>query len=190
MEELKLIISNSIFYFVNRLNNIYTNMEILFILAVIIGLILILLGFVGCIIPALPGPPLAFIALLILKLTDPTVFTTKFIFIIGAITVVVYFLDYILPIMGAKMYKASKQGIWFSIIGMLIGMFFFPPFGMILGLLLGAILGELISGKARAEAIKIGFVSFGFSLLSIFIKILLTGVMAFYFIEAVFEYYT
>ncbi len=165
-------------------------MEILFILAVIIGTILILIGFIGCIIPALPGPPLAFIALLILKLTDPSVFTTKFMFIIGAITIAVYFLDYILPIMGAKMYKASKQGIWFSIIGMLLGMFFFPPFGMISGLLFGAIIGELISGKAKTEAIKIGFVSFVFSMLAIFIKILLTGVMAFYFIGAVFEYYT
>jgi len=165
-------------------------MEIIFVLAVIFGAILILVGFVGCIIPALPGPPLAFIALLILKLTEPSIFTAKFMFIIGAMTVAVYFLDYILPIMGAKMYKATKQGIWFSIIGMLIGMFFFPPFGMILGLLLGAILGELISGKAKAEAVKIGFVSFIFSLLSIFIKILATGVMAFYFIEAVIKYYT
>jgi len=164
-------------------------MEILFVAAVIIGVILILTGFIGCVVPALPGPPLAFIALLILKLTEPSVFSTKFMFIMGTITIAVYFLDYILPIMGAKMYKASKQGIWFSIIGMFIGMFFFPPFGMILGLLCGAILGELISGKAKIEAIKIGFVSFIFSILAIFIKILLTGVMAFYFIEAVFEYY-
>ena len=68
-------------------------------------------------------------------------------------------------------------------------MFFFPPFGVIIGLLLGAIIGELISGKAKAEALKIGFVSFVFSLISIFIKIVLVSVMAFYFTMAIFQHY-
>lgn len=107
----------------------------------------------------------------------------------AAITVIVFGLDYVLPIFGAKLYKASKQGIWFSVIGMLIGIFFFPPFGMILGLLIGAIIGELISGKAKLEAIKIGFVSFVFSLLAILIKIALVGVMTFYFTKAAIEYF-
>jgi uncharacterized protein YqgC (DUF456 family) len=107
----------------------------------------------------------------------------------GIITALVYLLDYFLPLIGARLFKASKQGIWFSIIGMLIGIFFFPPFGMIIGLLLGAIIGELISGKAKEEALKVGFVSFVFSIISILIKIFLVGLMAFYFTKAVFQYY-
>lgn len=164
-------------------------MDIVLILAIIGGIILLLAGFAGCIIPALPGPPFGYLALVILKLADSSIFSTKFLIIMGIITVAVYFLDYLLPIFGAKVFKASKQGIWFSIIGMLLGMFFFPPFGVIIGLLLGAVVGELISGKAKAEALKIGFVSFVFSLISIFIKIVFVSIMAFYFTMAIFQYY-
>lgn len=164
-------------------------MDLIFIGAIILGIILIIAAFIGCIVPALPGPPFAFLALLILKFADSSTFSQNFLIIIAIITVVVYFLDYILPILGAKLFKASKQGIWFSIIGMLIGMFFFPPFGMILGLLLGAIIGELISGKAKAEALKVGIVSFIFSLLAILIKIALVGIMAYYFAKAAIVYY-
>jgi uncharacterized protein YqgC (DUF456 family) len=164
-------------------------MELLFTVSIIIGAFLIILAFIGCILPALPGPPFAFLALLLLKFAEPTIFSSNFLYSMAGITVIVFGLDYVLPILGAKFYKASKQGIWFSVIGMLIGIFFFPPFGMIMGLLIGAIVGELISGKAKLEAIKIGFVSFAFSLLAILIKIALVGVMAFYFLKAVIQYF-
>lgn len=164
-------------------------MDVLLIGAIILGIGLIILGFVGCLVPALPGPPFAFLSLIILDLAETSIFSSKFLLTMGIITAGVYFLDYILPVFGAKMFKATKQGIWFSIIGMIIGMFFFPPFGMILGLLLGAIIGELIAGKAKLEAVKIGFVSFAFSLLAIIIKIILVSIMAFYFSKAVIQYY-
>lgn len=160
-------------------------MDILFIGAIILGIILLIVAFIGCIIPALPGPPFGFLALLMLKMADTSIFSSDFILVMAFITVFVVGLDYVLPIFGAKIYKASKKGIWFSIFGMLIGIFFFPPLGMIFGLLLGAIIGELLAGKAKTEAIKIGFVSFLFSLLAILIKIALVGVMSFYFTKAV-----
>ncbi|MBK8944741.1 MAG: DUF456 domain-containing protein [Ignavibacteriae bacterium] len=162
-------------------------MESFFFLAAIIGFGLILLGFAGCIIPGLPGPPLAFAALIVLKLADASIFSVSFLVIMALLNIAVYFLDYLLPFVGAKSFKASRKGIIFSVIGMLIGMFFFPPFGMMLGLLFGAIIGELLAGKAKSEAIKIGLVSFAFSLFAIFIKIILTAVMAFYFTKAVIE---
>lgn len=95
------------------------------------------------------------------------------------LTVLVTVLDYVLPIWGAKVYKASKYGIWGSIIGMIIGVFFFPPWGMILGLLVGAVLGELIAGKQSSEAFKVGFVTFAASIIMIFAKLVLSGIMSF-----------
>ncbi|MDX1699907.1 MAG: DUF456 family protein, partial [Melioribacteraceae bacterium] len=59
----------------------------------------------------------------------------------------------------------------------------------IIGLLLGAIVGELIAGKAKKEAVKIGIVSFLFSLLAILIKITLVGIMSYYFTKGIIEYY-
>ena len=164
-------------------------MDYLFLGVIIIGVLLLIIAFIGCILPGLPGPPISFLALLLLKFFKPSIFTNEFLISMGIITVIAYFLDYFLPVLGAKMYKASNTGIWFSIIGMVIGLFFIPPFGMILGLLIGAIIGELISGKAKEEAIKIGFVSFLFSLLAILIKIILVGIMSFYFVEAVIGYF-
>jgi uncharacterized protein YqgC (DUF456 family) len=164
-------------------------MEITFLAAAIGGTFLIIAAFVGCILPALPGPPLGFLALLILKLAEPLTFSSNFMYSIAGITIIVFGLDYILPIWGAKIYKATKMGIWFSVIGMIIGIFIFPPFGMILGLLIGAIIGELAAGKAKKEALKVGFVSFIFSMLAIIIKLALVAVMAFYFTKAVIEYY-
>lgn len=63
---------------------------------------------------------------------------------------------------------------------MLIGVLFFPPWGMILGLLIGAVSGELIAGKQSAEAFKVGFVTFAASMIMILVKLILSGVMTFY----------
>ena len=164
-------------------------MDLFLIGIVLLGYILLITAFVGCIIPGLPGPPFAFLSLIAIHLFDNSIFSSQFLWTLGLITLGVFFLDYLLPIWGAKMFKATKFGVWFSIIGMIIGIFFFPPFGMILGMLFGAITGELFAGKAKIEAIKVGLISFLFSLFAIIIKIALVGVMAFYFTKSVINLY-
>lgn len=164
-------------------------MDLLLVGIILLGYVLIITAFIGCIIPGLPGPPFAFLSIIAIYLFDNSTFSSQFLWIIGIITMGVFFLDYLLPIMGAKMFKATKYGIWFSIIGMLIGIFFFPPFGMILGMLFGAIIGELVAGKAKAEAIKVGIISFIFSIFAILIKIALVGIMAYYFTKSVIYLY-
>jgi uncharacterized protein len=155
---------------------------------IFVGLLIAVVGLIGCIIPAIPGPPLNFLSLVILELAIEDAFPLDFYFLWGGITIVVTVLDYVLPIMGAKVYKASSYGIWGSIIGMVIGILFLPPFGMILGLFIGAVLGELIAGKEDWEALKIGTVTFIASMLMIFIKLAVSGVMTFYFIKRSVEY--
>ena len=157
------------------------------IVLIILGAIISIVGIVGCIIPALPGPPLNFIALLIIgaaKHWQP--FDSKFIFIMLAITIVVTALDYVIPIMGAKKYGATKAGIWGSILGMIVGMIFFPPFGLIVGTFVGAIIGEMIIGKQSSDAIKAGWGTFIGSILGILLKVTASGVMTFYYFKAVF----
>ncbi len=155
---------------------------------IIIGLLIAVVGIIGCIIPAIPGPPLNFLSLVILELAIEDAFSSDFFILWAIITVVVTVLDYLLPIMGAKVYKASGFGIWGSIIGMIIGIFFFPPFGMILGLFVGAVFGELIAGKEEWQALKVGTVTFAASMLMILIKLAVSGIMTFYFIKRSVEY--
>lgn len=138
-------------------------------------------GIIGCIIPALPGPPFNFLAIVLLKLFRPESFSSELIIVFGVITLAVTILDYVFPIMGIKIYKASRYGIWGSIIGMLVGLFFFPPFGMIIGLLIGAVIGEFVAGKNGTEAFRIGLVTFVASIIMIIVKLIISGIMTFYF---------
>lgn len=156
---------------------------------ILVGLLIAVAGLIGCIIPAIPGPPLNFLSLVILELAIEDAFPLDFYFLWGGITIVVTFLDYVLPVMGAKVYKASSFGIWGSIFGMIIGILFFPPFGMIFGLFIGAVLGELMAGKEEWEALKIGTVTFAASMLMILAKLALSGVITYYFIKRSIEYF-
>lgn len=158
-------------------------------LLIIIGLVISLIGLIGCIIPALPGPPLSFLSLVILEFAIDGAFTIEFFYLWGGITIAVVLLDYILPILGAKVYKASSYGIWGSIFGMIVGIIFFPPFGMILGLFAGAVLGEVIAGKKELEALKVGGATFLASMIMIFIKLAVSGVMLYYFVKRSLEYF-
>ena len=42
---------------------------------IILGSICLLVGLIGCIVPMLPGPPIAYVALVLLQLTDKVTFT-------------------------------------------------------------------------------------------------------------------
>ena len=159
-------------------------MDVLSIVLIILGIGLAVIGIIGCIVPGLPGPPLNYLSLILVQIINHDAFTTKFLIWFGAVTVVVYLLDYILPILGAKLFNASKYGIWGSIIGMIIGIFFFPPYGLILGVLFGAIIGELLAGKNHSEALRVGFASFAASMLVMVIKLALSFTLTVYFFKS------
>ncbi|MDD3641420.1 MAG: DUF456 domain-containing protein, partial [Atribacterota bacterium] len=125
---------------------------------IIIGFILNIIGIIGVIVPALPGVVLNYLALILLYLSrGQTAISIDMLIIFGLLTVSVSVLDYILPFLGAKKYGASRTGIWGAAVGMIIGLLFFPPFGIIFGLLIGAFVGELIAGKDQSQAFKAGF---------------------------------
>ena len=157
-------------------------------IVIIIGFIVAVAGIIGCIVPGIPGPPLNFLSLVILEIGIKDAFSMDFYITWGLITVAVVVLDYVLPVWGAKAYKSSKYGIWGSIIGMILGIIFFPPFGMIIGLFLGAVIGELVAGKEHWEALKVGTVTFVASILMILVKLAVSGIMTYYFVERSVEY--
>jgi hypothetical protein len=134
------------------------------------GIILILAGILGAVIPGLPGPPLSFLALVMLQFTQKPPFTENFLIIMGLIMAAVTLLDYYIPIYGTKKFGGSKQGIRGSTIGLIIGVFILPllgivigPFGLlgiILGPFAGAYVGELMAGKNPETALRSAVGSF------------------------------
>ena len=153
------------------------------ILLIVLGSIFIISGILGCVLPIIPGPPLSYIGLLLLHFTERYQFSSKFLIIWAIITVVVYALDYLIPAWGTKKFGGSKRGVWGSIIGLVIGLFFFPPFGIIIGPFLGAVIGELTAGKESGEALKSGFGSFMGFLAGTLLKLITSGMMTWYFIK-------
>jgi uncharacterized protein YqgC (DUF456 family) len=106
--------------------------------------------------------------------------------ILGVFTAIAIIIDYVLPILGAKIYGVSKKGILGSIAGMIIGAIWFPPFGMIIGILLGAIIGEIAAGKKDSEALKAGFAAFIGTMLSMLFQVTLSAVMLIWYIAKLF----
>ncbi|HNW56915.1 MAG TPA: DUF456 domain-containing protein [Bacteroidales bacterium] len=148
----------------------------------ILGIILMILGIIGCLVPVLPGPPFSFLGLISLHLTRFGDFTTSTLITLGAIAVVVTILDYIVPVWGTKKFGGSKYGMRGATVGLIIG-FFLGPMGMIIGPLLGAFVGEMIFKDDMNYALKAGFGSLLGFLTGVGLKLAASFVMTFYFVK-------
>jgi len=148
----------------------------------ILGIILMVLGIIGCLVPVLPGPPLSFLGLILLHLTRFGHFTTPTLITFGAIAVIVTVLDYIVPVWGTRRFGGSKYGTRGATIGLVIGLFL-GPMGIILGPLIGAFVGEMIFRDDLAYAFKAGFGSLLGFLTGIGLKLAASLVMTFYFVK-------
>ena len=153
---------------------------------IVLGSLLLIVGVLGCIIPIIPGPPISYISLLLLQITEKHPFTTRFLVIWALITTVVTVLDYVVPVYGTKKFGGSKKGIWGATIGLFIGIFFFPPIGIIVGPFLGALIGELIAGKESKVAFMSALGSFIGFVAGTLLKIVASVTMAYYFIVNIF----
>jgi len=156
------------------------------IIVIIIGATLTLLGLAGCVLPLLPGPPLSFIGVVLLALINhfSPPLTPTLIIGVAIITLAVMVAEYILPLISAKKYGASKWGIWGSVAGMVIGISF-SPFGMFLGAFIGAVVMEWLVQKEKRRAIKAGWGVFIGSLAGTALKLGASGMMAYYFIRGI-----
>ncbi len=154
------------------------------ILLIVLAGILLIIGFLGCILPVIPGVPLSYIGILLLHFSPKVQFSSEFLIGWGIAVIAVQLLDYIIPIWGTKKFGGSKYGVWGSMIGMILGLFF-GPWGIILGPFVGAVIGEMLAGKASNEAIRAGFGAFVGFLLGTISKLVVAGFLIYYYVEAV-----
>ncbi|RKD90114.1 DUF456 domain-containing protein [Mangrovibacterium diazotrophicum] len=150
-------------------------------LLIILGACCILIGIAGSVLPVLPGPPISYLGLLLMHFTDKYQFSTKFLIIWAAISVATVLLDQLIPVWGTKKFGGSKQGVWGSVIGLLIGMIFLGPPGIIIGPFLGAVAGELIAGKRSSQALRAGTGALLGFLAGTILKLVVSGMMCWYF---------
>lgn len=156
------------------------------ILLIIISGLLLLIGILGSLVPILPGPPIAFCGLILVQFSSKHPFSVEFLVIFGLLAIISAVIDNILQVYATKKFNGSKKGIWGSAIGLIIGLLFFPPFGIIIGPMVGAFIGEILDGKSPNNSVKPAFGSFIGFLSSIFLRFALSIVMTYYFVVKVF----
>ena len=78
------------------------------ILLIVFGIICLLVGLAGCILPALPGPPLAYIGMLLLHFTDRAQFSTIELVVWLVLVILIQVLDYFVPLLGCLLYTSPS----------------------------------------------------------------------------------
>mgnify|MGYP002625644606 CR=1 FL=1 len=147
------------------------------IIAVIIGLV----GLVGCFLPVLPGPPISWGALLLLYFFGNGEMSLRFLLIWLGVTVLVTVLDYIVPAQFTRVTGGSKAAGRGSMVGLIAGLVFFPPWGMIAGAFLGALLAEILVNRSSiADSVKPALGSFFGFLTGTFLKFVSSALMFWY----------
>jgi len=154
---------------------------------IIVGAILVIVGIVGSIIPALPGPTLSFIAVLLLFFAKGSgVVPVSALVVIGVLAVLLIAMDYIAPVLGAKFFGSTKYGLIGAIIGVVLGGLTLFPWGIFIGPFLGAMVGEMIGGKDSKKAAKAGVGTLLGSAAMTFFQVLFSVVVAVYFFMKLF----
>jgi hypothetical protein len=114
---------------------------------IIVGLF-ILVGVAGSILPGLPGSPLVFLGILIYAIYDKFEnIGWKTLIILLLLTLFSALIDYISGVFGVKKYGGSKQTVWGSIIGGVLGLILFSFLGVFsfLGIIIGTFLGAFLT---------------------------------------------
>ena len=123
----------------------------------VLTLLLMLLGLIGAVLPGLPGPPLIFVAALLHRLYfgDRSV-AVWVIVVLGLLAAISFALDFAATTLGARKLGATWRGMVGAGLGAVLGLFIFPPWGLILCPLFAATFAELLGGRQWREAGRAG----------------------------------
>lgn len=150
----------------------------------ILGVLAMLAGIAGCILPLLPGPPVAWLGLLLLHFSKYAHVSGRLLIITAAITILIMLLDYFMPVWATKRFGGTKAGQRGAAIGIIAG-FFIGPWGIIIGPLAGAFIGEMLAAPKESDrALKAAVGSFIGFLMSIGIRLIWCVLLAWWFVRA------
>jgi uncharacterized protein YqgC (DUF456 family) len=121
----------------------------------IFSFLMMILGLIGCFFPIIPGPLTGWFGFVFLYQIEHVKSNKTLLLITFVIALLIFLVDYLLPILGTKIFGGSKKGVIGASIGLIIGVVFLGPFGLIIGPFLGAFIGELLNDIRKIDlAIK------------------------------------
>jgi len=116
--------------------------------------LLLLPGFAGVFLP-LPSLPYMFGITLIFGFIDQWQHLSYIkLVVLGIIMLISFAAEYLTGLIGAKYSGAAKISIVFGLVGTIIGLIVFPPFGGIAGLFLGILASEFLHFRDHIKALK------------------------------------
>ena len=119
--------------------------------------LIVIIGLIGTVLPALPGIPIMFAGLLLAAWStdfEPVGWGT--IGLLGALTVLSVMIDFLSAAFGAKRQGASPRAFWGATLGAVVGLFF-GLIGIILGPFIGAVAAEMSAGSGAHQAGRSGY---------------------------------
>ena len=148
----------------------------------ITAVILFILGFLGTILPALPGPILIWAGMLGYGYFVNFENLSVSFYLSQALAVgLIYVVDYLSVVLGAKKYGGSRYAGWGAAAGTLVGLITLGPLGVIVGPFAGAVLVEILTGRTAQQAVKVGIGTIIGFLGGTFVKLLMEIVMIIWF---------
>lgn len=125
----------------------------------LVALLLVVVGLIGVVVPAVPGPILIFAGLLIAAWADGFVRVgVGTMVMVGMLTVATYIVDIATMALGMKRLGTSKRAMAGAAAGTIVGIFF-GFLGLIIGPFVGAALGELTAYRDVRRAGRAGVVA-------------------------------
>lgn len=152
----------------------------------ILAVLLIAIGFIGIIVPVLPGLVFVFAGLLIAAWVDDFQRVGWLpISILGILTLLSFVADIVATGLGAKKAGASREAVIGAAIGTVIGLFFGIS-GIFAGPFLGAAVGEYRANRDLVKAGKVGYGTLFGLVIAVAMKIALALTMIGVFVTAYF----
>jgi uncharacterized protein YqgC (DUF456 family) len=155
---------------------------------VIVASLFMFLGIIGSFLPVLPGPLTSWVGLLIFHLIDVVPMNWTFLILTFIVAMSIWILDYIIPAIGTKRFGGTKAGMIGTTLGLIAGLIFLGPFGIIIGPFFGALVGELLNKSETDKAIKAAFGSFIGFIASALIKFSVALIFLGFFISKILDY--
>jgi uncharacterized protein YqgC (DUF456 family) len=149
-----------------------------------LAVILVIVGLIGIVMPALPGTILVFAGLCLAAWADGFMrVSVATMVVLGLLAAASYSVDFIATVLGVKRAGASKRAIVGATLGTLLGIFFGLP-GVIIGPFAGAVIGELSARGDLAQAGRVGFAAWVGFLVGTVVKVGLVFIMIGVFVVA------
>lgn len=150
----------------------------------LLAAVLVVVGIVGTVVPALPGTALVFGGLLLGAWIDGfTRVGALTLTVLGVLTVIAWVVDYVAGMMGAKRAGASRQAMIGAALGTLLGVFT-GLWGLVFMPLVGAAIGEYLAIRDFARASHVGLATWIGMMLGAAVKVAITFTMIGVFVAA------